>query len=149
MNFNFDNAFNGGRLTKMTRASVHANGRLNFPADAVRQLSLSLDKALLVTPMDEKDFAVVVIDKNEDERGFEIKKSGPYLYVPFKSLLKELRIDFVKNTVVFDIIELNEQYNGHSVFKFNRRIITHDEDAKENAGEEQTENRTEAEGVEP
>lgn len=124
MEFDFSNAFDGKRLTKMTRASVQRNGRLNFPPEAARQMELSLEKSLLICPMGEKDFAVTLVEK-DDARGFTLKRTGPYYYVPFKSLMNECGIDFVNNTVVFDIIELNEKHGGHPVFKFNRRIITH------------------------
>lgn len=125
MEFDFSNAFEGKRLTKMTRASVQKNGRLNFPPEAARQLNLSLDASLLICPMGEKDLAVTLVGK-DDPRGFVLKKTGPYFYVPFKSLMNECGIDFVNQTVVYDIIELNEKHEGHPVFKFNRRIITHD-----------------------
>lgn len=124
MDFDFSNAFEGKRLTKMTRASVQKNGRLNFPPEAARQMELSLEHSLLICPMGNKDLAVTLVEK-DDPRGFTLKKTGPYYYVPFKSLMNECGIDFVNNTVVFDIIELNEKHEGHPVFKFNRRIITH------------------------
>ena len=126
MEFDFSQAFEGKRLTKMTRASVQKNGRLNFPPEAARQLNLSLEQSLLICPMGEKDLAVTAVAK-EDPRGFMVKKSGPYFYVPFKSLMNECGIDFVNNTVVYDIIELNEKHEGKPVFKFNRRIIRHGE----------------------
>ena len=124
MDFDFGKAYDGKRLTKMTRASVQRNGRLNFPPEAARQLNLSLEQSLLICPMGEKDLAVTMVAK-DDPRGFTLKKTGPYFYVPFKSLMNECGIDFVKDTVVYDIIELNEKHEGRPVFKFNRRIITH------------------------
>lgn len=126
MDFDFSNAYEGKRLTKMTRASVQSNGNLNFPPDAGRQLGLSLEVALLIAPMGEKDLAVTLVDK-DDERGFQVKKTGPYYYVPFRSLMNECGIDYVKTRVVYDIIELKERYGGRPVFKFNRRIISHDD----------------------
>lgn len=135
MDFDFGKAYDGKRLTKMTRASVQRNGNLNFPPEAARQLGLSLEQSLLICPMGEKDLAVTVVEK-DDERGFTIKKTGPYYYVPFRSLMTECGIDFVQNTVVYDIIELSERYAGRPVFKFNRRIIVHGTAEKsESAGE--------------
>lgn len=131
--FDFSQAFEGRRLTKMSRASVQSNGRLNFPPEATRQLKLSLDKSLLICPMGEKDLAVTVVEK-DDPRGFIIKKSGPYFYVPFRSLLNECGVDYVNNRVVYDIIQLNETHGDSPVFKFNRRIIKHGE-AQNEAGE--------------
>ena len=125
MDFDFSNAFEGKRLTKMTRASVQKNGRLNFPPEAARQMGLTLEQSLLICPMGQKDLAVTLVEK-DDPRGFTLKKTGPYFYVPFKSLMNECGIDFVNQTVVYDIIELNEKHEGKPVFKFNRRIITHD-----------------------
>ena len=125
MEINFSNAYEGGRLTKMTRASVQKNGRLNFPPEAARQLNLTLDQALLICPLGEKDLAVTLVDK-DDPRGFMLKKTGPYFYVPFRSLMNECGIDFVNDTVVYDIIELNEKHEGKPVFKFNRRTIRHE-----------------------
>ena len=139
MEFDFSKAYEGKRLTKMTRASVQRNGRLNFPPEAARQLNLSLEQSLLICPMGEKDLAVTMVAK-DDPRGFTLKKTGPYFYVPFKSLMNECGIDFVKDTVVYDIIELNEKHEGKPVFKFNRRIITHAaESAEVPAVEEQAE----------
>ena len=123
-NYDFSQAFDGKRLTRMMRASVQRNGHLNFPPEAGRQLGLSLEKSLLICPMGTKDMAVTVVDK-DNERGFMVKKTGPYFYVPLKSLLNECEIDYVNNTVVYDIIELNDKYEGRPVFKFNRRIIPH------------------------
>jgi len=120
--FDFTKAFDGKRLTNMTRASVQANGHLNFPPEAVRQMGLSLEKSLLMCPMGEKDLAVTVVEK-DDERGFKIKKTGPYLYVPFRSMMNESGIEITKVRVVYDIIELKEKYEGRPVFKFNRRIL--------------------------
>lgn len=127
MEFDFKKAFEGKRLTRMTRASVQSNGNLNFPAEAARQLNLSLDVSLLICPYGEKDLAVTVVDKN-DERGFDVKKTGPYYYVPFRSMMNECGIDCTKVRVVYDIIELKERYEGRPVFKFNRRIIDHSQD---------------------
>ena len=134
MEFDFSNAFEGKRLTKMTRASVQKNGRLNFPPEAARQMNLSLDESLLICPMGEKDLAVTLVGK-DDPRGFVLKKTGPYFYVPFKSLMNECGIDFVNQTVVYDIIELNEKHDGKPVFKFNRRIIRHGEETASAADE--------------
>ena len=136
MEFDFSKAYDGRRLTSMTRASVQSNGNLCFPREAARQLGISLESSLLICPMGPKDLAVTVVDK-DNERGFKIKKTGPYFYVPFRSLMTECGIDCTKVRVVYDIIELNEQYEGHSVFKFNRRIIDHTADAAEEEGVEQ------------
>jgi len=130
MEFDFSKAYDGKRLTNMTRASVQMNGRLNFPPDAARQLKLSLDVSLMICPMGEKDLAVTVVGK-DDERGFTIKKTGPYYYVPFRSLMNECGIDCSKVRVVYDIIELSEKYEGRSVFKFNRRILERTADETE------------------
>lgn len=129
MDFDFSKAYDGHRLTQMMRASVQSNGNLNFPPEASRHLGLSLEKALLICPMGEKDLAVTVVEKG-DERGFIVKKTGPYFYVPFRSLMNECGIDCTKVRVVYDIIQLRDTYEGRPVFKFNRRIIEHANEAK-------------------
>lgn len=138
--FDIGKLYDGRRLTRMMRASVQQNGYLTFPQKVVQLMGLSLEKSLLICPLGEKDLSVTVAAKDAPY-GFAIRSSGPYLYVPFRSLLTELGIDFVKNRVIYDIIELNERYEGSPVYKFNRRIIEHEQAEAESeglAGEEET-----------
>jgi hypothetical protein len=114
--------FNPNHLDKNLKASVHKTGKLGFTVEAARKMSLSTDKSASIginedDPLD-KSLYVMIRDGRRPE-SFNISKAGDYYYVNAKALFDNLKIDYVKDTVVYDITE--EEYEEGALFKLRRR----------------------------
>lgn len=116
----------GERLSLTTKATIQNSGRLNFTPETTKLMGLSGESTILLFKAGERDLAAVV-KQGEDRRGFKVKKTGPYFYIPLKNYLEEEGIDYRGNTrIVFDITKINEDYDGLPIFKMVRRDIVHE-----------------------
>lgn len=114
--------FNPGNLDKNLKATVHKTGKLGFTIDAAKKMQLSVEKsaAIGINEDDESDKSLyVVIYPNKREGAFNISKAGQYYYINTKALFDSLKIDYIKEYVVYDISE--EVINDHKLFQFKRR----------------------------
>lgn len=114
----------GNRLSQTVKATIQSNGRLNFTPEAVEMMSISQDSTVLLFENGKRDFAAVV-KQGSDPRGFAIKKSGPYFYIPLKNYLEEQAIDYRAVRICFDITKLDELFEDCPIFKMIRRDIAH------------------------
>ena len=110
------------RLSKVAKATVQQQGRLGFSADAQRLMELENGKSIIFFEATDGDLGAVVT-LQADERGFALRKSGPYYYLRMKNYFDERQIDYRKKRVIYDIAELNETFEEMKVFKFSRRIL--------------------------
>lgn len=128
--FNESNMLDAERLSRIARATVQNSGRLGFSADSTDLMGLAPNKRLLVSECGEKDLAVVIGDES-DKRGFVIKQTGAYFYVRMKNYFDENGIDFKKTSIIYDITEMKEQFEGRPVFKLSRRDSKRDKKEEE------------------
>lgn len=125
------------RLQKSVKATVQASGRLTFAMDAVNDMKLSEDKSIIILAAENGDLGAALSTKGDPE-AFALKKCGAYFYVTFKNYLQQAGIDYKKFKVMYDITELDEQYKGKTLYKFERRMILRGEDESGDPTEDAT-----------
>ena len=98
---------------------------LSFTLEAGKTMGLSEDKSLTIFESDSDDLGATITEKGDPE-AFVLKKCGPYFYIAFRNYLKEAGIDYKKNKIIYDISQLDEKFEGRTLFKFERRILPRD-----------------------
>jgi hypothetical protein len=114
--------FNPNNLDKNLKATAHKTGKLGFTVDAAKKLQLSVEKSagIAINEEDETDKSLyVIIYPHKQDGSFNISKAGKYYYINTKALFDSLKIDYVKDYVVYDISE--EMIDSQKVFRFRRR----------------------------
>lgn len=132
---------NARRLQKSVKATVQNNGRLTFAMDAVNEMKLSEDKSIIILAAENGDLGAVISEKGDPE-AFALKKCGAYFYISFRNYLRENGIDYKSRRVVYDITELDEVYNGRTLYKFERRFIEKSDHAADDDAEVDIETET-------
>ena len=114
---------NAKRLQKSVKATVQSTGRLTFAMDAVKDMALSEEKSIIIFngPGSEKGDLYAVLSEKGDANAFVLKRCGAYFYITFKNYLQQSGVDYKNNTIVYDITELDEKYEGKSLYKFECR----------------------------
>jgi len=114
--------FNPNELDRNLKATAHKSGKLGFTVEAAKKLTLSPEKSagIAVNEEDENDKNLYVIIYPDKKNGaFKISKAGDYYYINTKSLFDSLKIDYLRDWVVYDITE--EVLDNQAVYSFKRR----------------------------
>lgn len=106
----------------VVKATVHKTGKLGFSSGANKFMKLAeIDYFNIGTnkkdPEDQSIYLVPI--QEETDRSFKVVKAGDYYYVTIKNVLRDLKIDYKNETVIFDIDE--EDVNDITIFKLTRR----------------------------
>ena len=133
------------RLQKSVKATVQNSGRLTFAMDAVKDMELSEDKSIIILAAEDGNLGAVISHKGDPE-AFALKKCGAYFYVSFKNYLQQAGVDYKNQRVVYDITELDEEYKGRTLYKFERRLLP--KNAKDD-GDDETSEQQEADETPP
>ena len=133
------------RLQKSVKATVQNSGRLTFAMDAVKEMELSEDKSMIILAAENGNLGAVISYKGDPE-AFVLKKCGLYFYLSLKNYLQQAGIDYKNQRVVYDITELDEEYKGKTLYKFERRFLP--KNAKDKANGE-TDDHQEAQETPP
>ena len=133
------------RLQKSVKATVQNSGRLTFAMDAVKDMELSEDKSIIILAAEDGNLGAVISHKGDPE-AFVLKKCGAYFYVSFKNYLQQAGVDYKNQRVVYDITELDEEYKGRTLYKFERRLLP--KNAKDD-GDDETSEQQEADETPP
>lgn len=108
------------------RASVHASGRLGFSYEAAKSLGIN-GKSSVKFGQDDDDPSVLylIVPTEPNEECFPVKPSGPYYYVPTKTLFDALGVDYAGSTVIFDLVRMPslDAGCGGMTFRMDKRII--------------------------
>ena len=110
------------RLQQSAKAAIQSNGRLSLTVEAGRLMHLSDDKSIVIFAAANGDLGAIVSHKG-DKQAFDLKKAGAYYYLSFKNYLQEQGIDYKNQRIVYDITELEEKYEGQTVYRFARRVL--------------------------
>ena len=113
------------RLQQSVKATVQFNGRLSFTIEASKMMGLSEEKSLIVFESDNGDLGVTVSSKGDPD-AFILKKNGAYFYIAFRNYLRQAKMDYRKDKIIYDISELDEKLEGRTLYKFERRILPRD-----------------------
>lgn len=112
------------RVRGVAVARVQQSGRLNFDKVAQKLLGIGCGHIeIYESQSGNGDLAARVLNVGEKKDGaFEVKKSGVYLYLSFRQFLQERGVDFVNQEVSYEVTRMNEEIDGHGVFKLTRKI---------------------------
>ena len=113
------------RLQQSVKATVQYNGRLSFTLEAAKMMGLSEEKSLIVFEAENGDLGATISEKGDPE-AFVLKKNGPYFYIAFVNYLRRAKLDYRKDKIIYDIMELDEKLEGRTLYKFERRILLRD-----------------------
>lgn len=106
----------------VVKATVHKTGKLGFSTGASKFMELDKIKYFNIgtNKKDEEDnnLYLVPIEK-ETDKSFKVVKAGDYYYVAIKNILRDLKIDYKNETVIFDIDELEMKDN--KIYKMTKR----------------------------
>jgi hypothetical protein len=108
---------------KSCKATVQKTGKLGFSAAATEVLGLAEGKSILVSELNDKDLAMVILPNSLDHRGFELIKSSNYFALKMKSFFDQRGYDYTNEnvTIIYDIVKMKEMYNGFPIFKLTYR----------------------------
>jgi len=109
-------------LDKNLKATVHRSGKLGFSMEAANKLELSADKSasIAVNEDDPNDSCLYfVIHPSVEGDAFKVNKAGEYYYINAKPLFDSLKINYLKESVVYDISK--DSVDGQLIYKFKRR----------------------------
>ena len=110
------------RLQQSVKATVQSNGRLTFTVDATSRMELSEDKSLIVFEAEGGDLGATISTKGDPD-AFVLKKCGLYYYIAFKNYLQQAGIDYKSQRIIYDITELDEELDGRTLYRFERRVL--------------------------
>ena len=113
---------NAQRLQQSVKATVQSNGRLTFTVEAAKVMALSEDKSLVVFEAENGDLGATISERG-DSNAFVLKQSGGYFFVSFKNYLQQAGIDYKNQRIIYDITELDEELEGRTLYKFERRVL--------------------------
>ncbi len=105
-----------------SKATVHKSGKLGFNSDAQQRYLTGKGqyaKVALGENFEEDGTIYLLIVDSEDEETLSISKAGDYYYINTKSLFDYLKIDYVKQKIIFDISK--ETIDGMNVLQLNKR----------------------------
>ena len=110
------------RLQQTARATIQSNGRLLLSVEATRLMKLADESSLIVFAAENGDLGATVSVKG-DPQAFELKRAGATYYLTFKAYLEEAGINYKTQRIVFDITRLDEEIDGHTLFRFARHVL--------------------------
>jgi len=114
--------FKAAELDKNFKCSIHKTGKLGFTEVAIKKLDLENKRFVKIGKLDDEedsDDLVMLIQEEEDEFTFKANKAGEYFYVNTKALFDMLNIDYKKKSIIYDIVEIED--NGNVLYKLKRR----------------------------
>jgi hypothetical protein len=100
--------FNAESLDKNLKATIHKSGKMGFTIESARKMNLSPEKSLSIgiNEEDEEDKNLyIVVNPSRQKDAFTILKAGSYYYVNTKPLFDNLKFDYVRNNISFDLSE--------------------------------------------
>ncbi len=104
------------------KATVHKTGKLGFSSGASKFMNIENIKffniGLNKSDDNDKNLYLVAIE-NENEKSFKIVKAGDYYYVFIKNILRELKIDYKNESIIYDIEEIENK--EQTIYKLIRR----------------------------
>ena len=114
--------FNPDELDKNLKVTIHKTGKMGFTMDAAKKLSLADMKAanIGINKEDpEDDCLYLVIYKGINDGKFRISKAGSYYYINTKILFDNLKLDYSKGNVSYDMAE--EKDDDEIMYKLKKR----------------------------
>lgn len=117
--------FSARKYSTRLKATIQGTGKLGFTAETSKSLQLSPDSCIKIASdgSDEGTLYLIVCNGPDDD-GFRVNYISKYYSLPTTVLFKELGIDYVNNTVMFDLVRvpaLDEEVEG-KVYRMDKRL---------------------------
>ena len=112
------------KYTSKLKATVHTSGKLGFTEVTARELGFKEDTENFVQfaqDDENQDILYLINDAIDDGDSFRINKAGKYYYVNSKLLFDSLGIDYVNQTVIYDMI--NIKIGDKEMYKMTPRLL--------------------------
>ncbi len=109
--------------TGILKATVHKTGKLGFNSGASKFMKLDTVKffSIGINKANEEDKNLYLVPITEPtEKSFKLIKAGDYYYLYIKNILRELKIEYKNETVIFEIEQVEQ--NDRMFYKLERRI---------------------------
>ena len=110
-------------LDKNLKVTVHKTGKMGFTSDAATKLKLPTNKSADIgfNEADLTDKNLYLFIYPEDKKGqFKVIKAGQYYYLNTKVLFDNLKIDYTKDTISYEIVP--EDVNDNRVYVLKRKL---------------------------
>mgnify|MGYP001811145179 CR=1 FL=1 len=114
--------FDSSNKFGVIKATVHRTGKLGFSSGASKFMNIEnvnfFNIGLNKVNANDKSLYLVT-EKNETDKSFKVVKAGDYYYIFIKNILRELKIDYKNESIIYDIEEIEN--SGQQIFKLTRR----------------------------
>lgn len=112
------------KYTSKLKATVHTSGKLGFTEVTARELGFKEDTENFVQfaqDDENQDILYLINGAIDDGDSFRINKAGKYFYVNTKLLFDSLGVDYINNTVIFDMVKI--KIGDKELYKMTSRVI--------------------------
>jgi Fe-S cluster assembly iron-binding protein IscA len=109
-------------LDKNMRTTVHKTGKMGFTYEAAKKLRLESVRSADIGVNEanlEDDNLYLALYPEEGKGDFKVVKAGAYFYINTKILLDNLKMDYVNDTISFDIV--SQDFEGTKFYALKRR----------------------------
>jgi hypothetical protein len=116
--------FSAKNYSTKLKVTVQRTGKLGFTASTAESLHLSKDSFIKIARDDEDvENLYMIVSSSPDEDAFKISCISGYYSLSVAPLLKELGIDYLKKTVIFDLSRAAsyDEEAGGIVYKMTKR----------------------------
>ena len=116
--------YSAKKYSARLKATIQCTGKLGFTAETSKSLQLSPDSYIKIAcDGSQNDVLYLIVCNSPDDDGFKVSYVSKYYSLPTAALFKELGIDYVNNTVMFDLVRipmLDEEADG-TVYRMDKR----------------------------
>ena len=120
------------KYTSKLKATVHTSGKLGFTEVTAREFGFNENAENFVQfaqDDENQDILYLINDAIDDGDSFRINKAGKYYYVNTKLLFDSLGVDYINNTVIFDMVKI--KIGDKELYKMTSRVIKKSKQEKE------------------
>lgn len=114
----FDSSSSYGTI----KATIHKTGKLGFSTGANKYMKLKYFKNFKIarneSDMNDDSLYLLPLEIG-DENSYKLSKAGNYYYINIKSILKEMNIDYQKESIIYDIEKM--EYEDSHIFRLTKR----------------------------
>ncbi|MEZ4778411.1 MAG: hypothetical protein R2786_03420 [Flavobacteriaceae bacterium] len=106
------------------KATVHKTGKLGFSSGADKLMELNSRTFFLVgnNKNDSQDDSLYLVPTEDDsDNSFKLSKAGDYYYINIKSVLRQLKINYKHESIIYDIEEIENENDDNVYYKLLRR----------------------------
>lgn len=109
---------------RRVKATVQKDGKLGFSSGAAKAMELESKRyyRIATNADDVDDDNLYMVEASKDsEDVFRVAKAGAYFYVRVKQLMEQLKVNYQKERVMYDITQVVDNDNIVEYFKLERR----------------------------